>query len=89
MHPPGKRSMDININININKTVSICAGGRGICHPSTITHLHLSARRRVECGAGVPGAGHSSRREWSTSGHSAATRAGTVNDGQNQQIDST
>jgi hypothetical protein len=29
MHPPGKRSIDININININKTVSIRAGGRG------------------------------------------------------------
>ncbi len=39
MHPPGKRSMDININININinKTVSNLAGIhggpplRGIC----------------------------------------------------------
>ena len=46
----------------------------------------LPARRRVECGAGVPGAGHFSRRGWQASGQSAATRAGTVHDGQSQQI---
>jgi hypothetical protein len=55
-------------------------------HKPTIKHLHLTTRRRVECGADVPGAGHFSRRGLQASGHSASGRAGTVIDGQNQQI---
>ena len=69
------------------------AGGHGgpplrggfVIRPSTIKHLHVAARGRVEGGAGVPGAGHFSRRGVQASGHSAAVRAGTVTDGQKQQ----
>ena len=63
---------------------------RKICdpsiRPSTIKHLRLTPRRRVECGAHVPGAGHFSRRGLQASRHSASGRAGTVIDGQKQQI---
>jgi hypothetical protein len=51
--------------------------------------MNLSTRRRVEFGVGVPGAGHFSRRILEACGHSAAARAGTVVDGQNQEIDAT
>ena len=55
-------------------------------HKPTIKPLHLTTRRRVECGADVPGAGHFSRRGLQASRHSASGRAGTVIDGHNQQI---
>ncbi len=77
-----------------SKWTSIHPGGhsgpplRGgfVIRPSTIKHLYLSTRRRVECGAGVPGAGHFSRRGLQASNHSASIRAGTVHDGHIQQI---
>ena len=66
MHPPGKRSIDINICQNRidtrGRTQRSAPTRRFIIRPSTIKHLHLTTRRRVECGAGVPGAGHFSRR---------------------------
>jgi hypothetical protein len=54
--------------------------------PPTIKYRNQPTRRRVECGAGVPGAGHFSRRGVQARDHSASVRAGTVLDGQNQQI---
>ena len=63
------------------------AAAEFLINPLPSNQINLTARRRVECGVDVPGAGHFSRREWSTSGHSAAVRAGTVIDGHNQQID--
>ena len=53
---------------------------------SAIKHLHATTRRRVECGAGVPGAGDFSQRGLKASTHSAFIRAGTVHDGQKHQI---
>ena len=58
---------------------------RFVIRPSTIKHLHLTTRRRVECGAGVPGAGHFSLRGLQASEHSAFVRAGTVHDGHDQK----
>ena len=46
----------------------------------------MTARCRVECRAGAPGAGHFSRRGLQAREHSASIRAGTVADGQNQQV---
>jgi hypothetical protein len=40
----------------------------------------------VECGAGVPGAGHFRRRGLQARDHSASGRAGTVVDGQIEQL---
>ena len=53
---------------------------------SSTARTNLPTRRRVECGAGVPGAGHFSRRGLQATEHSASIRADTVPDGQNQQI---
>jgi hypothetical protein len=53
---------------------------------SSTARTNLPTRRRVECGADVPGAGHFSRRGLQATDHSASIRAGTVVDGQNQQI---
>ena len=53
---------------------------------SSTAPINVPTRRRVECGADVSGAGHFSRRGLQATDHSAVTRAGTVHDGQNQQI---
>ena len=53
---------------------------------SSTARTNIPTRRRVECGADVPGAGHFSCRGLQATEHSASGRAGTVVDGQNQQI---
>ena len=90
MPPPGKRIIDINVEPKDSDTrgrTQRSAPTRSfVIRPSTIKHLHVTTRRRVECGADVPGAGHFSRRGLQASRHSASGRAGTVIDGQKQQI---
>jgi hypothetical protein len=51
-------------------------------HPSQSARTSATARCRVECRAGVPGAGHFSLRGMQASSYSAADRAGTIPDGQ-------
>ena len=54
--------------------------------PARPARTSVATRRRVECGADVPGAGHFSYRGLEVTDHSASGRAGTVVDGHNQQI---
>ena len=84
-HPPGKRIIHINKcqdRIDTRGRIRRTAPTqRFVIRPSTIKHLRLTSRRRVECGAGGPLAGLVSYRILQASTHSAAGRAGTIVDG--------
>jgi hypothetical protein len=54
---------------------------RFVIRPSTIKHLHVTTRCAVECGVGGPLAGLASFQLLQASTHSAAGRAGTIQDG--------
>ena len=102
-HPPGKRSMGINYWQNRIDTCGPASAAwtstkpyryaradeEFLINPLPTNQINLTTRRRVECGVDVPGAGHFSRQILEASGHSAAARAGTVVDGQYQEIGAT